>query len=161
MKTLKINSSKYGLINVLLDDEDYERIEKDFKNLKWTVTKNRNKFYVQKRVNGKNVYLHRYIMNCPKGKYVDHINHNTLDNRKENLRITTNANNLRNGEIRVNNKTGVKGVYFDNKRNKYVANIKVNYKGIFLGRFDTLEEATQVRKEAEIKYWAVNGGDVL
>ena len=99
-------------------------------------------------------------MSCPKGKYVDHMNHNTLDNRKQNLRITNNADNLRNGEIRVNNKTGVKGVYFDNKRNKYVANIKVNYKGIFLGRFDTLEEATQVRKEAEIKYWAVNGGDL-
>lgn len=161
MKTLKINSSKYGLINVLLDDEDYERIEKDFKNLKWTITKNRNKFYVQKTVNDKHIYLHRYIMNCPKDKYVDHINHNTLDNRKQNLRITNNADNLRNGEIRVNNKTGVKGVYFDNKRNKYVANIKVNYKGIFLGRFDTLEEAAQVRKKAEIKYWAVNGGDVL
>lgn len=160
MKILRIDSPKYGLINVLLDDEDYERIKKDFENLKWTVTKNRNKFYVQKRVNGKNIYLHRYIMNCPKGKYVDHINHNTLDNRKQNLRITNNADNLRNGEIRVNNKTGIKGVYFDNKRNKYVANIKVNYKGIFLGRFDTLEEATQIRKEAEIKYWAVNGGDV-
>ena len=43
MKTLKINSSKYGLINVLLDDEDFERIEKDYKNLKWAGTKNRNK----------------------------------------------------------------------------------------------------------------------
>ena len=42
MKILRIDSPKYGLINVLLDDEDYERIEKDFKNLKWTVTKNRN-----------------------------------------------------------------------------------------------------------------------
>lgn len=160
MKILRIDSPKYGLINILLDDEDYKKIEKDFNNLSWTITKNRNKFYVQKRVNGKNIYLHRYIMNCPKGKYVDHKNHNTLDNRKQNLRITNNADNLRNGEIRVNNKTGVKGVYFDNKRNKYVANIKVNYKGIFLGRFDTLEEATQVRKEAEIKYWAVNGGDL-
>lgn len=160
MKILRIDSPKYGLINILLDDEDYKKIEKDFNNLNWTITKNRNKFYVQKRVNGKNIYLHRYIMNCPKGKYVDHINHNTLDNRKQNLRITNNADNLRNGEIRVNNKTGVKGVYFDNKRNKYVANIKVNYKGIFLGRFDTLEEAQKIRKEAEIKYWAVNGGDV-
>lgn len=160
MKILRIDSPKYGFINILLDDEDYKKIEKDFNNLNWTITKNRNKFYVQKRVNGKNIYLHRYIMNCPKGKYVDHKNHNTLDNRKQNLRITNNADNLRNGEIRVNNKTGVKGVYFDNKRNKYVANIKVNYKGIFLGRFNTLEEATQVRKKAEIKYWAMNGGDV-
>ena len=160
MKILRIDSPKYGLINILLDDEDYERIEKDFKNLKWTVTKNRNKLYAQKMVNGKNIYLHRYIMNCPKGKYVDHINHNTLDNRKQNLRITTNADNLRNGEIRINNKTGVKGVYFDKERNKYVVMIKVNYKGIFLGRFDTLEEAQKIRKEAEIKYWAVNGGDL-
>lgn len=159
MKELIINSKKYGILKALLDDKDYEKIKQDFKNLDWTVTKNRNKFYAQKRVNGKNIYLHRYIMNCPKDKYVDHINHNTLDNRKENLRITNNADNLRNGEIRINNKTGVKGVYFDNIRKKYVAKIKVNYKDIFLGRFDSLEKAQKIRREAEIKYWAMNGGD--
>ncbi len=160
IKELIINSKKYGELKVLLDDEDYEKISKDFNNLNWSVTKNHKGLYAQKRVNKKNIYLHRYIMNNPSG-IVDHINNNTLDNRKSNLRVTTNANNLRNGTIRINNKTGVKGVSFDKSRNKYVANIKVNYKTISLGRFKTLEEAKQVRKSAEIKYWAWEGSGVL
>ena len=114
--------------------------------------------YVQKRVKRKTISLHRYIMNNPDG-VVDHINHNTLDNRKENLRVTSNANNLRNGTLRNNNKTGIKGVHFDKSRNKYHASIKVNYKSIYLGRYDSLEEAEKARKNAEMKYWAWKGDD--
>jgi hypothetical protein len=154
MKKIRINSKKYGILEILLDDEDYNKIQKDFNNLNWSITKNHNDLYAQKRVNKKNIYLHRYIMNNPNG-IVDHINHNTLDNRKENLRITNNANNLRNGNIRKNNKTGVNGVYYDKERNKYIASIKVNYKKIFLGRFKTLEEAIKIRKQAELKYWEI------
>ena len=154
MKILYIKSNKYKDLEILLDDEDYEKIKKDFNNLKWSVTKNRKGLYAQKRVNKKIIYLHRYVMNNPDG-IVDHINHNTLDNRKENLRGTTNSNNLRNGTIRKNNKTGVKGVSYCKKRKKFVATIKVNYKTINLGRYDTLEEAKEKRKEAEILYWAV------
>ena len=158
IKELEIHSKKYGNLKVLLDDDDYERIQKDFNNMKWCVSKCRHGLYAQKRVNKKNIYLHRYIMGNPKG-IIDHINHNTLDNRKSNLRTTTNANNLRNGTLRPNNKTGVNGVYFDKRRNKYVARIKVNYKDIFIGRYDTLEEAKENRKNAEIKYWAWEGSD--
>lgn len=154
MKKIRINSKKYGILEILLDDEDYNKIQKDFNNLNWSITKNHNGLYAQKRVNKKNIYLHRYIMNNPNG-IVDHINHNTLDNRKENLRITNNANNLRNGNIRKNNKSGINGVYYDKKRNKYSASIKVNYKNIFLGRFKTLEEAIKIRKQAELKYWEI------
>lgn len=160
IKELIINSKKYGIHKVLLDNEDYEKISNEFNNLKWCISKNRKGLYAQKRVNNKNVYLHRYIMNNPDG-IVDHINNNTLDNRKCNLRITNNANNLRNGTIRKNNKTGIKGISYDKNRNKYVATIKVNYKTIYLGRYKTLEEAKQVRKNAEIKYWAWEGSGVL
>ena len=158
MKILTISSKKHGKQEILLDDEDYERLQKDFDNMKWCVSKCRNSLYAQKRFNKKIVHLHRYIMNFPNG-IVDHINHNTLDNRKENLRVVSNADNLRNGNIRVNNKTGVNGVYFRKDRNKYVARIKVNYKDINLGHFDTLEEAKKVRKEAELKYWITKGDD--
>ena len=153
-KEIDIYSKKYGNLKVLLDDDDYEKIKNNFNNMKWSITKNHKGLYVQKRVNGKNIYLHRYIMNNPDG-IVDHINHNTLDNRKNNLRITNNANNLRNGTLRTNNKTGINGVYYDRIRNKYLVKIKVNYKTIYLGRYNTLEEAKKVRKKAEIKYWAV------
>ena len=155
MKEILVCSKKYGEHTISVDDEDFDRMQKDFKNTNWTLTKNRNNLYAQKRVNGKNIYLHRYIMNAKKGDYIDHINHDTLDNRKDNLRITNNANNLRNGNIRINNTTGINGISYDKTRKKYVARIKVNYKTIFLGRFDTLKEATKIRKNAEIKYWAV------
>lgn len=160
MKELEITSKKYGVLKVLLDDDDYDKIARDFNNLKWNITKNRKGLYAQKRVNNKNIYLHRYIMNNPSG-VVDHINHNTLDNRKSNLRVTSNANNLRNGTLRSNNTTSITGVSYDTSRKKYKATIKVNYKTIYLGRFKTLEEAKQVRKNAEIKYWAWEGCDAL
>ena len=153
MAEIKIKSKRYGELLVLLDDDDLNKLKNDFKNMKWNITKNRNKLYAQKRTSDGKIYLHTYITNCPKGYYVDHINHNTLDNRKSNLRIVCNADNLRNGYIRSNNKSGINGVYFDKSRNKYVASIKVNYKKIFLGRFENIEDAIQQRKEAETKYW--------
>ena len=108
-------------------------------------------FYFQHRTKQGLIEMHRFIMNFPKGKYVDHINHNTLDNRKCNLRICNNADNIRNGKPRVNNTTGYNGVYFD--KNRYVARIKVNYKNIYLGSFIKLEDAVKARKEAEEKYF--------
>lgn len=149
MKKMKIESKKYGSVETLLDDDDYELV---IKYGKWQVTKNRNHIYVQKRINNKLVYLHRLILNFPKG-YVDHINHDTLDNRKSNLRIATNSDNLRNGNLRINNKTGINGVYFDKSRNKYLASIKVNYKKIFIGRYNTLEEAREKIEEKRKEYW--------
>ena len=149
MKKMKIESKKYGSVETLLDDDDYELVIKYWK---WQVTKNRNHIYVQKRINNKLVYLHRLILNFPKG-YVDHINHDTLDNRKSNLRIATNSDNLRNGNLRINNKTGINGVYFDKSRNKYLASIKVNYKKIFIGRYNTLEEAREKIEEKRKEYW--------
>lgn len=158
MKTLDIKSKRYGNLKALVDDDDYEKLKTNFNNMKWCVSKNNKGLYVQKRTSEGIIYLHRYIMNNPNG-IVDHINNDTLDNRKENLRITTTSNNLRNGTIRVNNTTGVKGVCYNKDRKKYEARIKVNYKSILLGRFDTLEEAKNKRKDAEIKYWAVKGSD--
>ena len=108
-------------------------------------------FHFQHRTKQGLIEMHRFIMNFPKGKYVDHINHNTLDNRKCNLRICNNGDNLRNGKPRVNNTTGYNGICFD--KNRYVARIKVNYKNIYLGSFIKLEDAVKARKEAEKKYF--------
>ena len=154
---LHINSKRYGNKIALIDDEDYERMIKDFGNAIWCLSINQRNgdFYLNKRKNGIKYLLHRYIMNCPKGMYVDHINHNTLDNRKCNLRITTNANNIRNGNIRKNNTSGINGVSYDKERKKYVAIIGVNGKKMFLGRFINLEDAIKNRKDAEKLYWEV------
>lgn len=93
-----INSPKYGNLIFLIDIDDIEKIEK----YKWSAKYNKNVgFYGQtqernNRKNRKSIKLHRYIMNCPDNLVVDHINHNTLDNRKCNLRNVTQLENSRN-----------------------------------------------------------------
>lgn len=87
----------------------------------------------------KKYYLHRLIMNAPKHLQVDHINGDKLDNRKENLRLCTNASNSRN----VGAKKGKhKGVYYDKKRDKWCSQIRKNGVTITIGScFGSSEEA--------------------
>ena len=92
--------------------------------------------------------LHRYIMKPPSGYIVDHINRNKRDNRRENLRLANKSLNAFNSKIYKNNKTGVTGVYFRKDTKKWTAEIKVNYRKICLGCYETKEEAINVRTKA-------------
>ena len=83
---------------------------------------------------------------------VDHINHVRNDNRLINLRFVTKSGNQRNRFRSSNNTTGVMGVTYNKANRKYVAYINVDGMNIYLGSFVSLEEATEVRKAAEIKY---------
>lgn len=85
--------------------------------------------------------------------YIDHINHIKHDNRKSNLRIVTSSENRINIGIRSNNKSGVTGVTFDVTRNKWRSYLNINGKQIYLGRFDTIEEAKKARLNGEQKYF--------
>lgn len=111
-----------------------------------------------KSSNGKNkkVYAHRIVMDA--GDYdfnnpVDHINGNTLDNRRQNLRIVTVRQNVLNTSIRKDNTSGVTGVCWDKRKQKWLVRIYDNGKEINLGYFNDFENAVQVRKEAEEKYY--------
>lgn len=107
---LIINSPKYGIKTILIDLDDVDKI----KNIgKWHIRfcSHVKNFYVEshERDNYKNrkiIKLHRYITNCPKNLVVDHINHNTLDNRKCNLKVCTIAENNQNNlnVIKLKNK---------------------------------------------------------
>jgi hypothetical protein len=114
----------------LVDDEDYERTWRH----RWSLLGNKQFFYAR---NYKLGALHRYIMNCPVGMVVDHINHNGLDNRKENLRICTAAQNRMNSRVVKNKAILYKGVYRRGDSEKFRARIC----GVYLGSFDTAEEA--------------------
>ena len=81
-------------------------------------------------------------MECPSDKIIDHINHNTLDNRKCNLRICTHFENMQN---RRDNKTGKTGVYYNKRDDVFVASIGTK----FIGQSKSLEEAIKMREEAE------------
>ena len=98
-------------------------------------------------------YFHKFVLSVPPGFLPDHINRNRLDNRKENLRIATITENVINRGVYKNNTSGVRGVYFNKRRNKWVARITYNKKVISLGYFDNLEEAKNARLNAEKEYF--------
>lgn len=139
-----INSAKYGIQKVLIDKEDISKVSK----FQWSITKSkRNKFYIFTNLYNqypKKLYLHRLIINCPENMVVDHINHNTFDNRKSNLKICTIAENNNNLSLSKANKSGYRHISFDKNNDKFYLSIK----GIFYGRFETIEEA--LRKKEEI-----------
>lgn len=111
--------------------------------------------YLKLTVDYKQTANHRVIWLYVYGylpKYIDHINGNRNDNRLENLREVTVTENNRNKSISKNNKSGYNGISFDTSRNKWIVSIHFKEGLKHLGRFDLLEDAIKVRKEAEIKY---------
>ena len=95
--------------------------------------------------------LHRYVMNAVSGTTIDHINHDTFDNRKCNLRIANQTQQNMNQSVHRNNKLGIRGVIYDASHNKYAAYITA-YGERQLVRFDNIDDAILWRsnKEAEL-----------
>lgn len=129
---------------VSVDDGDLHL----FLGYEWSFRKSGFTEYLQKSiyVDGKYVgvrSLHRFITGCPDGMVVDHINGNGLDNRRENLRVCTQSENLRNRKMHQNNASGFKGVFFDPapRSKPWRSRITVSGKRFNIGRFDTPEEA--------------------
>lgn len=139
-------------IDFIIDDEDFEKI----KGKGLGITTNQKYVLVRNVLFGKQreILLHRLIVGPDKcfGLEVDHISGDTRDNRKSNLRICTHGQNMKNMKMLRTNKLGVKGVVFDKERNKYASYIKVENKSIFLGRFDSVEEAKNAYADASKKY---------
>jgi len=105
-------------------------------------------------INGKQTrqYLHRFLLDCPTGEYVDHINRDTLDCRKVNLRICDHHTNMVNRSMQSNNTSGTIGVGWCDSRKAWRAKITINKKVIELGYFKKLDSAITARKVAEGMY---------
>lgn len=101
--------------------------------------------YARTRIGGRKnasyIRMHRLIMGAAPGVEVDHINGDTLDNRRCNLRVATRLEQSRNTGMRKNNSTGFKGVSYIEKLRKFRAYIVVNRKQIHLGLFVKAEDA--------------------
>ena len=128
-----------------IDIEDIKKVKK----YKWYLSNNN---YVNHDENGFRTSLHRLIMDCPENKQVDHINGDTLDNRKSNLRIVNNRQNTVNSKYRSNFYSEDVGVR-KKDNGKWVSKIKYKYKTIYLGTFKNKNKAIEKRREAEVKYF--------
>ena len=105
--------------------------------------------------------LHSLIMGKPeKGYVIDHINHNPKDNRRCNLRIVPFFVNCINTGIRATNKSGITGICWEKSRNKWRVMIGYMNQNIFIGRYNSLDDAIEARKNAEKKYFGEYAYDV-
>lgn len=151
MKEIQLTQNKVALV----DNEDFERLNLH----KWYALKSRNTYYAvrnSKIINGKRfeIRMHREIMNAPKGIQVDHRNGNGLYNCKENLRFATNRQNCFNQKKpHKNNKLGIKGVHWNKKKKKFIAQIRIGDKKVHLGYFNVMGDADSAYRIAEEKYF--------
>jgi hypothetical protein len=112
--------------------------------------------------------LHLHITTPPEGYQVDHINRNKLDNRKDNLRISTIAQNCANKDLMSNNTSGHKGVYWNKANQKWHARIMYQYHGHkmykHLGYFEEILDAVAAYESAAKLYnkeYAANNSTIV
>lgn len=146
MKTIPITGKKGAGLFAIVDDDIYELVKKH----KWSLAQN----YAHIKLTGNiTVALHHLPIGRPIGKLdVDHINRNTLDCRRENLRFVTRAQNSMNKgkNPRLKNASSkYKGVCFDKSRGLWISGVKYNYRRINLGRYkDEVDAAIAYNKKA-------------
>lgn len=118
-----------GMVSIV-DASDYQLLNQ----WRWSYD---NKYAV--RMDGKKkIYMHSFLMNTPPGMHTDHINRNKLDNRRSNLRVCTASVNIRNSENKGRYKGGLskyRGVTYDKSKKKWLAQLSVESKNIFLGHY--------------------------
>jgi hypothetical protein len=145
------------IIETIIDTNDLKLME-HFKNT-WRAGSNCNTddLYavssIQRNLKIKAVLLHRFLLDDPEGLVIDHINHNTLDNRRCNLRAITNGQNQQNRKgPQINNNTGVRGLYWNKSAKSYHARVKINGKYKSIGYFKNIKDAEKALIEARKKY---------
>lgn len=156
----ELSLTQENLKSILLYDSDSGLFfwnEKPSRNIrKMSIAGSRSKAgYIMISINRKKYRAHRLAWLYVHGEWpdcIDHINHHRHDNQFINLRSVSKSINYQNKPLQSNNKTGVHGIKFDKRRDKWEAKITVFKKIIYLGAFKEIKDAIKVRLDAEIKY---------
>lgn len=108
-------------------------------------SKDSQTFYVVGRAGGKATLLHRYLTDAPEGQEVDHLFHYGLDNRRSQIKVCDRRENAQNRQgANSNSKSGVRGVYWIPRKQRWGVQLKINGKRSMLGSYATIEEASRV-----------------
>lgn len=148
MKKIKLTQNKYALV----DNEDYGFLNK----FSWRYNSSEGYARTNFAVNigkRKDVGMHRLVINPFTEYQIDHINGNKLDNRKQNLRVCTQKENIFNRKPLHNKSSKYKGVGFYKRTKQWQARITINGKLIHLGMFSTEKEAALVYNKAAKKFF--------
>lgn len=153
MGTFEEISLTRGLVAVV-DRDDYAPLSR----FSWYALKCRSNYYAYRSSGNKKISMARQLLNPSPGMVIDHINHDTLDNRRSNLRICTKSQNSRN---RVNfnpkSKSGIRGVKWDARSRNWSATIYVSGKTLYLGHFRDKMEAAEAASKARLTYFGSYG----
>ena len=142
-----INKKKEKTSETIVDENIYYNLIKH----RWYL--NNHGYVIGRGENKKLVLLHRYIMGYNGDDFIDHINNNPLDNRKENLRIITAKQNSQNKSASKNSTSKYVGVSWNTKNKQWIANITINCKLKYLGNFSEEIDAAKARDLATREHY--------
>lgn len=136
-----------GFYGTAIDDEDLAKVEAYPG--KWYASFNESKIYAQGNHKKKSTLLHRLLMDFPEGLEVDHIDGDGLNNRRStNLRAVDRSTNAFNRQgANRNNKTGIRGIYWHEKKRCYRVQYRADGRRRELTGFKTVQEADRARRE--------------
>lgn len=132
---IKLTKGKHAII----DDEDWELVSK----YKWCYSGCGYAIGWNKKI----IYMHKLINKTPEGLFTDHINQDKLDNRRINLRTVEKSVNQLNGKVRIDNKTGHRGIHWNKQKQRWQAYFNFKHKRFYLGFYKNIEEAIFARNE--------------
>ena len=141
MKKIKLTKGKFALV----DDEDFKYLNQ------WNWYISSHNYAITTSIS--HLYMHRILNETPKGFLTDHINRNTLDNRKTNLRTADKRLNSINRGLQSNNTSGYRGISWNKQCNKWKTYIWNYGLRIQLGYYKLIKDAIFARKQAEQKYY--------
>jgi hypothetical protein len=147
MRKIRLNNGRFAIV----DDKDFDSVNR----FAWFVVAHGRRCYARakdltrRRSNGERpiIYMHRLILGYPVGD-IDHKNGDGLDNQRSNLRVCTRSQNMQNQTTRATSKSGFRGVTWNKTARKWVATIGLKGRIVYLGCFESKEEASLIYENA-------------